>query len=214
LTSALNGLGLADFLEEAMAARSRHNMLHPLMWFKPRQPYLEAFQAISGLSGPEAESAAYRLLEGEESPLTRLIDGLYRLAEHARVLPEVADWMRDVANRVTIRPADDLADYPVTAQGATAWLAQFEALLADFGDRTGDGWGSEALITTPTWREQPAQVVRLAAQFLDASVESQPAARANSPDDGSAGRCAAEDARTNDCGEFSNTSVAVRPRRS
>jgi rifampicin phosphotransferase len=168
----LDGPGLADFLQAAMAVRSRHNMLHPMMWFKPGRPYLDAFQRLSGLAGPEAESAAYRLLEGEESPLTRLVDGLYRLAQPARDLPEVARWMRAVASSKGAELADIFDGYPLGAEGAAGWLAEFTAFLAEFGDRNGGGWGSEALITTPSWRDQPAEVVRLAVPFLDANVES------------------------------------------
>ena len=171
-TNRLDGSGLADFLEETMAARSRHNMLHPLMWFKPRQPYFDAFQSVSGLSGPEADSAAYRLLEGEESPLTRLVEELYGLAEAARGLPAVADWMRGAANHPTTPKSDALASFPRQAQGAAGWLVLFQAFLSEYGDRNGDGWGSEALITTPTWRDHPILAVQMAAQFLDEHVES------------------------------------------
>ena len=171
-TSRLDGSGLADFLEEAMATRSRHNMLHPLIWFRPRQPYFDAFQAVSGLSGTEAESAAYRLLEGEESPLTRLIDGLYSLAQAARGHPAVADWMRWAANHPPPQTSDDLAGFPHMAQGAADWFLQFQAFLSEYGDRNGDGWGSGALITTPTWRDHPILAVQLAAKFLDENAES------------------------------------------
>jgi pyruvate,water dikinase len=42
----------------------------------------------------------------------------------------------------------------------------FEAFLAEFGDRNGSGWGSDVLLTAPTWRDQPLQVIRLAAKYL------------------------------------------------
>lgn len=163
----LDGPGLADFLEEAMAVRSRHSMLHPMLWFKPTQSYFDAYQALTGLSGTEAESAAYRLLEGEESPLTQLIEGLYRLAEKARNLPAVADWMRQVSNDPTTHSSPELTNFPKEAPGALAWLQLFNSFMSEFGDRSGSGYGSEALITTPTWREHPHAVVQLAAQFLD-----------------------------------------------
>jgi phosphohistidine swiveling domain-containing protein len=163
----MDGPGLADFLEEAMAVRSRHSMLHPMLWFKPTQSYFDAYQALTGLSGTEAESAAYRLLEGEESPLTRLIDGLYHLAEKARDLPAVADWMQRVSNDPNSQSWPELTDFPIEAPGAAGWIVLFNSFMSEFGDRSGSGYGSEALITTPTWREHPHLIVQLAAQFLD-----------------------------------------------
>ena len=170
-TSRLDGQGLADFLEETMAARRRHYMLHPMIWFKPHQAYFDAFRAVSGLPGSEAEITAYRMLEGEVNPLTRMIDGLYSLAAEARGLPEVADWMGRSVNEPASLQGDELAGFPRAAQGAEGWFARLQSFLAEFGDRSGDGYGSEALLSTPTWRDQPIQVVQLAARFLDTQVE-------------------------------------------
>ena len=170
-TGQLDGPGLAAFLEEAMAAKKRHTMLHPMIGFKPRQPFFDAFRAVSGLFGAEAETAAYRLLEGEETPLTRMIDGLYGLAAEARGLPAVADWVWREANDPNQRQGGELVGYPMAAQGAADWFSRLQDFLAEFGDRNGDGYGSEALLSTLTWRDEPMQVVQLAAQFLDAKVE-------------------------------------------
>ena len=171
-TSDTDGPGLADFLEEAMAVLSCNNMLHPLMWFKPRQQYFEAFQTLSRLSRIEAERAAYRLIEGEESPLTRLIDGLYALAREARDLPAVADWIRTATHHPTTKSGDELADFPKTTAGAARWFMKFEAFLDKFGDRSGHGFGSESLISSPTWRDRPILVIQLVAKYLSEAVES------------------------------------------
>jgi len=170
-TSCLDGPGLANFLEEVMAVRSRHNMLHPMMWFKPLQSYFDAFQEISGLSGSEAEIAAYRFLEGEESPLTRLIDRLYTLAIEAHGIPDVVNWMHKQANNPSSQNSNGFADFPYQAHGAAGWWSKFQEFLSEFGDRNGHGYGSEVLVTTPTWRDQPLLVISLATQFLEKSVE-------------------------------------------
>ena len=49
--------------------------------------------------------------------------------------------------------------------------SKFETFLAKFGDRNGHGYGSESLISTPTWRDQPILVIQLAAQYLSEAVE-------------------------------------------
>ena len=171
-TNDMDGIALAGFLETAMAVLSRNNMLHPMMAFKPRQSYFEAFSAISGLSGTESEAAAYRLLETEETPLSRLIDGLYELAKSARKIPAVFDWMKTVAFTDSIQVGKEFLDYPTTAPGAKRWYQKLMAFLKEYGDRSGQGYGSESLISAPTWRDQPFLVIKLASQYLDEAVES------------------------------------------
>jgi phosphohistidine swiveling domain-containing protein len=114
-----DGPALADHLEDALAARRRHYMIHPMCWFNPHPAYFTAYEQ---LSGSNSEEAAYQLLDGEETPLTQLMDALHDLAHE----------------RITL---DDL--------------------LNQFGERTGDGWGSEVTIATPTWREKPDDVLQL-----------------------------------------------------
>jgi len=171
-TEEMEAEDLANFLEEAMAVRSRHNMLHPMMWFKPNQSYFDAYQALSGISDRETVNAAYRLLDGGETPLTQIIDELYNLATQANALPDVANWIRMITNDPTTRTSDELPGFPETVPGAVDWQSQFWAFLSQYGDRNGDGYGSEALINTPTWRERPIQVIHLIANYLGENVES------------------------------------------
>lgn len=117
-----DGPALADHLEEALAARRRHYMIHPMCWFDPHPAYFTAFERLSGYPPDVIEGAAYRLLLGEETPLTQLMDALHDLAHKRMTLDE---------------------------------------LLNQFGERTGDGWGSEVTIATPTWREKPDEVLQL-----------------------------------------------------
>lgn len=153
---------LADHLEEAIAVRRRHYMLHPLCWFKPSPAYLTAFEAVSDKSGPAAEAAAYALLDGEETPLTRLVDALFELAQLARRAPAVIALITD--------PPDDVVDRLATLPQAASFRARLDEILAVYGERTGNGYGSEATIATPTWREHPQAVLCLLAPYLDAHV--------------------------------------------
>ncbi len=47
-----------------------------------------------------------------------------------------------------------------------------------YGERTGDGWGSEVTILNPTWREQPQEIFRLLVFYFDARIESPASVRA------------------------------------
>ena len=163
-----DGLTLAGHLEEALAVRSRHFFLHPIMWFKPETAYFEAFAALSGLAGLQAEAAAYRLLEGEENVLTKVIDDLFALAETARRSPAVSTLIAD--------PAPDVSGRLLQLTGkdrllAETFLAQLKSFLASYGERNGNGYGSVATICTPTWAEDPGPVLRLVAAYVDPAVE-------------------------------------------
>ena len=166
---AADGPALADHLEEAMAVRRRHNMLHPMIWFKPRPSFFDAFKQVSGLSDPQAEAAAYRLLDGGETPFTQVMDGLFELAQSAREIPAAAALMVDPS-------ADGLKRLDAVPEAAS-FIASLDSFLTRFGDRTGEGYGSETSITSPTWRERPDEVLRLAAPYLDPQVEAPQAIR-------------------------------------
>lgn len=112
---------------------------------------------------------AYQLLEGEETPLTECLDGLYALACTAREIPALSDL-------VSASPPDVLDRLDALSVGAT-FRAQLDAFLDVFGEHNGDGWGSEATLLTPTWSERPEQVLGLAAPYLDPRLESPAASR-------------------------------------
>jgi pyruvate,water dikinase len=159
-----SGPALAEHLEEALAVGRRHFVLHPLCsTFQPRQSFFEAFTAVTGLSGSEAEDSAYRLLDGGETPFSQLVDGLYDLACTARQNAEVVAL---IANP----PPDVLARLKALPQGIS-FLEQLDAFLDIYGERTGNGWGSETSLRTPTWREQPEKLLPLIAPFLDPNTE-------------------------------------------
>jgi phosphohistidine swiveling domain-containing protein len=158
-----DGPALADHLADALGARRRHTMLHPMCWFKPRPSYVEAFERVSGLSGPAAETAAYRLVEGEGTVVTHLADGLYEMARAARDVPRLAALIAD--------PPRDALEQIEAMPEAAAFCSMWTRFMADFGERVGRGWGFEPRFTTLTWREEPAQVFALLAAYLGAEIE-------------------------------------------
>jgi len=165
-----DGPQLAEHLEDARGTFRRHWVIHGLLWRDYRQPLYDAYAAVSGLTEPAVEEAVEKLLEGEETPTTRLIDGLYALARSARGVPAVAALIAD--------PPPDVLDRLAALPEAATFCAQLKDFLTFFGDRSGVGYGSDATTCTPTWREDPALVLRFAAPYLDPSVERPAAARA------------------------------------
>lgn len=158
-----DGPSLADHLADALGVRRRHTMLHPICWFKPRPSYVEAFERVSGLCGRAAEAAAYRLVEGEETVVTHLVDCLYEMARAARDVPRLAALIAD--------PPPDAFEQIEAMPEAAAFRDMWARFMEDFGERVGRGWGFEPRFTTLTWREEPAQVFALLAAYLGAEIE-------------------------------------------
>jgi phosphohistidine swiveling domain-containing protein len=165
-----DGLQLAAHLEDARGVMRRHWAIHGSRLSVPLQPLYAAYAAVSGLTGPAVEEAVEKLLEGAETPSTRLIDGLYALACTARRVPAVTALVADPPPGLLAR----LAALPEAA----AFRAQLQDFSTAFGDRSGVGYGSDATICAPTWREDPVLVLRFVAPYLDPGVEAPAVARA------------------------------------
>ncbi len=153
---------LADHLEDTLAALRRHLMIHPMCDFKPRLAYFKAYQTLTGLAGAQADAAAYRLVEAEETILTRLIDDIDALASAAREVPALQALLSQ-PTRAGIDELKDLAE-------ADVFRSRWVDFLNRYGERTGEGYGSEQRIIASTWAEQPEEVLRLAAVYLDPLV--------------------------------------------
>jgi rifampicin phosphotransferase len=161
--------GLAEHLEDALGTFRRHWMVHWLLWPPPLEEFGAAHAALTGAAEPKPIDELATMLEGEETPLTRLIDGLYDLGTRARapaLAALVRDGTRDALER--LRASPEAADF----------VARFGRFLDAHGDRTGMGYGSSADLRNPTWREDPTQVLALIAPYLDETVEAPAAARA------------------------------------
>ncbi|MEZ4865636.1 MAG: PEP/pyruvate-binding domain-containing protein [Caldilineaceae bacterium] len=135
-----------------------------------RRADLDVFAALSGLSEDEAKAVANRLVDSEETPLTQLIDELYALAALARQEAAVAAVVAQAPPTVMAQ----LHDLPQAAP----FLTRFQKFLDHYGERTGDGWGSEVTLAMPTWREEPSIVLALIAPYLATNVTAPAISRA------------------------------------
>lgn len=167
--AAADAAATAAHLEDALATFRRSWMIHWLLWFPPLDEFLDAHRALVGAEERAAPETLLPLLDGEDSPLTRLIDGLFELASLARAEPAV----RDAVHTADADALKRLQDVP----GAATFLQRFARFLAEHGDRTGTGYGSTIAIRTPTWREEPERVLPLLAPYLGDDVEAPAAAR-------------------------------------
>ncbi|MBE2220153.1 MAG: hypothetical protein IAF02_01350 [Anaerolineae bacterium] len=158
-----NGAALAAHVGQTVAVLRRACAIHPRLWFKPLPSYFAAFTAVTGITGSDAESLAYQLLDNEETHLTRLVDGLYDLAEMVRQETAVSALIKQPTNTVMA----DLAALPEAAD----FLARLDLFLQTYGERLGEGYGSEMTVCTPTWGEDPARVLQLVASYLDSKME-------------------------------------------
>lgn len=158
-----SGPALAEHLWEALAVGCRHFMLHPLFSFAPRPSFFKAFTALTGMSDSEAKEAAYHLLEESETPLSQLIDSLYDLActarQHADVATLIADPPADVFGRLKALPQAD------------PFLKQLNTFLASYGERTGNGYGSETSLRVSTWQEAPEKILPIIASYFNPNIE-------------------------------------------
>ena len=161
---------LAENLEDAMGVYRRHWSWHGPIMQADRTPFYRAYAALAGLDEEAAYQAGRALLDGEPTPLTRLIDDLYGLAVLAREQPCIA--------ALVAAPPPDVRDHLACLPEAHNFLARLDAFLAVYGDRMGDGYGSQASLAMPTWRERPDTVLCLAAPWLDPALEPPAVARA------------------------------------
>jgi phosphohistidine swiveling domain-containing protein len=164
------GADLVAHLEDARACIRRHWMIHMVLWEPPLEDYLAAYAALTGVDAASAFDEAEPLLLGDDTYLTRLIDGLHDLAVLAREQPEVAEIVRDASDHALTR----LAIMPLAAP----FVERYRAFIDVFGDRVGNGLFSNATTMTPTWGEAPAVVLRQIGLYLDPAVESPATARA------------------------------------
>jgi pyruvate,water dikinase len=166
----LEGAGgpeLAAHLDDALAARRRHSIIHPMIAFKPPRSYFQAFEELSGQSGPDSQAAAHRLVEIERTISSRITDELYGLALTARSHPSLTALV-SAAPPNTWETLGELERMGVPA----TFREQLAGFLERYGARNGAGYGSEANVASPTWREQPELVLRMAAPYLDGKLPS------------------------------------------
>jgi pyruvate,water dikinase len=166
-----DGLALADHLEDAFGAYRRHWAIHFSM---PNgqafsEPFIVAFATLTGRKKEESEEAAFPLLEGAGNMLTRLVDGLYALAQAAKgTVAEalLASGGPEIINRLEASP------------DAARFREELEGFLALYGDRSGLGIGSQPALHVPMWRENPALIFPMITPYLHEGIEAPEALRA------------------------------------
>jgi pyruvate,water dikinase len=158
------GHQIADHLENARGACHRHWSMHGSRLWISTQPLYDALAAITGEPPSSVRDTADQLLEGEDNPSTRLIDGLFDLALTARKNNKVTSIVSDPPQNVL----EDLKKLPE----ASEFLERLELFMGDYGACSGLGYGADATIIAPTWLEQPELVMRLIAPYLNPDIES------------------------------------------
>ncbi|GAB4158626.1 MAG: PEP/pyruvate-binding domain-containing protein [Candidatus Promineifilaceae bacterium] len=156
--AAADGPALAAHLEDALAVMHEHMVLHGLVW-SSLSPFYAAYAEAAGISLAAAQTTAADLLVGEETMLTRFVDGLYALGVAAQTQPDVAAWVMD--------PPPDVLQR--LGKLSPPFLNQLNAFLDVFGDTVGHGFGSEMTLCMPCLREQPQRLLRLIAPYLHPS---------------------------------------------
>jgi phosphohistidine swiveling domain-containing protein len=172
-----DGPKLAEHLEDAIGAHTRHWLIHWMMVEleeKAGEPFNAALEKVCGQPKEQAHELGARLLEGEETVLTRLIDDLHRLGATARAVPALASLVAEVGGAT-------VGDLPTGTAAvrrrleampeAAPFVASLDAFLAEHGERVGIGYGSDAWSETPTWREDLPTVLGLVAPYLDAELD-------------------------------------------
>jgi pyruvate,water dikinase len=184
-----DGGKLAEHLEDAHGLFARHWTVHWLIFESEKQfdPLHAAVEAATGEPTEAAKRLAAKLIEGEETVLTRLIDRLYELGRLAGADPALAELVRESHRAVAVQsadaaseaamaasdpsPPDDLSARLAALPETAPFRRQLDALLAEFGHRVGAGFGSDVTCHMASWREDPRKALALAAPYLDAAVE-------------------------------------------
>ena len=159
--AAADGPALAAHLEDAWAVAHEHMVLHGLVW-SSLSPFHAAYAGAAGISLTESQTSADALLVGEETMLTRFVDGLYALGAIAQTEPAVAECVAD--------PPPDVMEQ--LAHISPTFRDRLNAFLDGFGDVVGHGFGSEVTLCMPRLREQPQRLMRLIAPYLHPSQPS------------------------------------------
>ena len=140
-------------------------MLHPLCSKQPPgDSFVHVVKRAGELPDSEAKTVAYQLLGSEGSVLTRLVDEIYQLARQAQGNLALEQLVVEAPPALWRR----LGEIP----GSGRFRDSLERLISVYGDRNGSGYGSEATVATPIWRERPEEILRLVAAFLPAGTPS------------------------------------------
>jgi phosphohistidine swiveling domain-containing protein len=139
-------------LQDAYAFHRRAWFIHFEVMYVLTANYLAFYQLAEeiGLSGSQVSG----FLSGEQTFYSRTDEELWRLAGRARELGVGGPLLH-------AGPADARARLAALPGGGT-WLAEFDAFLAEFGQRTEE----TCRVDTPSWVEDPAPALYAIGSFL------------------------------------------------
>jgi pyruvate,water dikinase len=139
-------------LKDAYAFHRRAWFIHFEVMYVLTANYLAFYQLAEeiGLSGSQVSA----FLSGQQTFYSRTDEELWRLAGRARELELTGPLLH-------ADPADARAQLAALPHGAT-WLAEFDAFLAAYGQRTEE----TCRIDTPSWIEDPAPALYAIGSFL------------------------------------------------
>jgi pyruvate,water dikinase len=153
---------IADHLENARGVYHRHWTIHGSRLWITNRPHQSALMALLDHQNLDIDEIADELFEGEPTPSTRLIQGLYRLAQSALESPAIVSLIID--------PPEDVLEVMGDHPEATGFLSLYGEFIREFGVYSGVGYGADRTISTPTWSEQPALVLGFVSRYLNPGV--------------------------------------------
>ena len=150
--SAMSPVELWTALKDAYAFHRRAWFIHFEVMYVLTANYL-AFYALAeeiGLSGSQVSS----FLSGQQTFYSRTDEELWRLAGLARSL--------GVDSALTHGSPADMRAQLLALPGGSSWLAEFDAFLAVYGQRTEE----TCRVDTPSWIEDPSPALYSVGTFL------------------------------------------------
>ncbi len=153
---------IADHLENARGVYHRHFTIHGSRLWITNRPHMNALKRLLCILDSELAEISDKLFEGESTPSTRMIDGLYDLAKAAQASPEITS--------LVYNPPEDILDRLGNLPEAGDFLNIYREFMHEFGARTGLGYGSDGTIITPTWREQPEIILGMVSHYMNPDI--------------------------------------------
>jgi pyruvate,water dikinase len=157
---------VADHLENARGVYIRHFAIHGFRLWITNRPHQSALKGLLGVPGSELAEISEKLFEGEKTISTRMIDGLYDLAQSARESPVLASLVTD--------PPVNVLEVMGNLPEAGNFLNLYKEFMGEFGARTGLGYGSDGTICTQVnFGRRQAAVMEIHNHYIDQMMNGQ-----------------------------------------
>ena len=155
--AALSPERLAYHFTKTIEMLERHWTLHWL-WGRggPRERFEELYKE---LMGDEDEQIPKKLLESIPNKFTETVEGLIALARTIQASPALREAIE------TEQPATFLAQLPALS-GSDPFQEQLDVFLAQWGLRSGMGFGTNRSPDLVCWRENPSLVIDILQHYV------------------------------------------------